>query len=118
MKISYKMILIFSVVMIAAVTLLTSYNIRQSLDNSIQFNESRFINMGSAMAWAIEQQISMMDLTVEELLDNASFMSSVNQFVRDDTEETKMGIAARNSIQQYMYRSPMVGSFYRVSFYT
>lgn len=112
------MILISSVVMIAAVTLLTYFNIRHSLDNSIAFNEARFENMGAAMGWAIEQQISMMDLTVGELNDNASLMSSLNQFVRDDSEEAKMRTAARNSIQQYLYRSPMVGSFYRVSFYT
>ena len=115
---SYKMILIFSLMMILAVTMLTGYATRQSLEDATVFASSRYFNMGDTMSRAVEQQIAMMDLTVEELLDNTSFMSTLNQFVRDDSDEKKMANAARNSILQYLYRSPMVDNFYRVSFYT
>ncbi|MBR3017081.1 MAG: histidine kinase [Clostridia bacterium] len=118
MRISYKMILIFSVMMIVAVTMLTGYATRQSLNDATVFASSRYFNMCDTMNRAVEQQIAMMDLTVEELLDSTSFMATINQFVRDDSADRKMANAARNSILQYMYRSPMVDNYYRISFYT
>lgn len=45
-------------------------------------------------------------------------MAAINQFVRDDSDDQKVGTAARNTVLQLLYRSPLVENFYRVSFYT
>lgn len=118
MKLSQKMILIFSIVMISAVAILTSYTTRTSLRSSEAFTAARFENMGTTISKALEQELAMMELTIEELLDNASFMAALNQYVRDDSEDQKMATAARNTIIQQLYRSPMVENFYRVTFFT
>ena len=117
MKISQKMILIFSVMMIATVAVFTRYSIQTNLDSFSAFTASRFYNMGSTISQAVEQQIAMMDLTMEDLMDNSSFMAALNQLVRDDSADSKMANAARNVLLQQLYRSPMVDIFFRVTFY-
>jgi len=118
MKLVYKMILIFSVMVVILVTILSGYAARLSLAGSEAFTAARFRNIGSTMSRAIEQQVSMMDLTMEELLDSTSFMSALNQFVTNDSADGKVANAARSAVLQQLYRSPMVDNFYRVSFYT
>ena len=117
MKISHKMIVIFSIMTL--VTTATFYIIASQmlLDNSTDMHSSHFTNMGNTILTAVEQQISMMDITTEELLDSTSFMSALNQYVSNDTTDGKVANAARNSVLQQLYSSPMVDSFYRVSFY-
>ena len=117
MKFSHKMILLFSIMMIAAVTIMSGYSTRMSLQGSSAFTSARFLNMGTTMSRALENHISMMDLAMEELLDNTTFMSALNQMVRDDSDDQKMANAARNILLQQLYRSPMVEEFYRISFY-
>ena len=118
MKISYKMILLFSIALIVAVSILTSYSTDISLRESITFNSVRFRNIGVTVLNRLEQQVGMMDLVMEELMDNTSFMAALNQFVRDDSDDRKMGQAAENMVSQMLYASPLVDLFYRVSIYT
>ena len=102
MRISHKMILIFSIMMITAVTVMSGYSARINLQGSSAFTHSRFLNMGSIMSRAIEEQIAMMDLAMEELLDNTTFMAALNQLVRDDSADGKMANAARNILLQQL----------------
>ena len=118
MKISYKMILLFSIALIVAVSVLTSYSTDISLRESITFTTVRFRNIGVTVLNRLEQQVGMMDLVIEELMDNTSFMAALNQFVRDDSEDRKMGQATENMVSQMLYASPLVDLFYRVSIYT
>ena len=90
MKISHKMIIVFSIAMILLVVLLTSYSINTSLEETSAFSAVRFRNMGDTMLRQLEQQISMMDLAMEELMDNTSFMAaletpmiSAEEYIRD-----------------------------------
>lgn len=117
MKISQKLILVFSLMMLFAIVAFYIFTSRMLLENSNSFNSNRFNNMGLTIINALEQQVSMMDMTAEELLDNISFMSALNQFVFNDSPDQKVANAARNAVMQQLYRSPMVDSFYRVSFY-
>ena len=78
----------------------------------------RFRSISHTVSEALDQQISLMDLVLEELLDNASFMAAVNQFVQDDSDDQKLATAAKSTMLQQLYRSPLVENFYRVSFYT
>ena len=124
MKTSYKMILIFTAVMIAAVTLfavLASRLFRESSDAyDTALEESRMESLGTATLNALEQQTEMMRLAIDEVLDSPTLMANINQFVRDQDEgsDNKMATAARNSVLQYLYHSPLVDSFYRVTFFT
>ena len=118
MKISYKMILIFSVAMILLVVSLSSYSINASLEETNAYNTIRFRNMGTTILRRVEQEIRMMDLAMEELMDNTTFMAALNQYVRDDSDDGKVGQAARTSVFNLLARSPLVDTFYRVSIYT
>ena len=122
MKTSFKMIGIFSLVMVLAVAFFAIYATRRFQASTDEFdtalNTSRLQSFGAATALAVEQQVSMMNLTIEELMDSPGLMATINQFVRDDTEEAKMGNAAKNSVLQTLYHSPLVDSFYQVDFYT
>ncbi|MBR5344783.1 MAG: histidine kinase [Clostridia bacterium] len=124
MKTSYKMILIFTAVMIAAVTffaILATRLFRESSDAyDTALEESRMESLGSASLKALEQQTRMMKLAIDEVLESPTLMATLNQFVRDRDEsgDSKMAIAARNSVLQYLYTSPLVESFYRMTFFT
>ena len=118
MKLNVKMMLLFSAMMLAAVAILSSYSTQLNIDSFTDLSNQQFHNISHTVSEALDQQISLMDLVLEELLDNASFMAAINQFVRDDSDDQKVGTAARNTVLQLLYRSPLVENFYRVSFYT
>ena len=118
MKLSWKMILIFSVMMLATTLILVLYSAQNILESTNVYTSARFLNMGKSISKALDQHISMMELTAEELLDNTSFTAALNQMVRDDSEDQKLANAASNSVLQILYRSPLVNSHYRVTFYT
>lgn len=118
MKLNVKMMLLFSAMMLAALAVLSSYSTQLNVDSFTDLSNQQFHNISHTISEALDQQISLMDLVLEELLDNASFMASINQFVRDDSDDQKVGTAARNTVLQLLYRSPLVENFYRVSFYT
>ena len=118
MKLNLKMMLLFSAMMLAAVAVLSSYSTQLNIESFADFSDLRFRSISHTVSEALDQQISLMDLVLEELLDNASFMAAVNQFVRDDRDDQKLATAAKNTMLQQLYRSPLVENFYRVSFYT
>lgn len=118
MKLNLKMMLLFSAMMLAAVAVLSSYSTQLNIESFADFSDLRFRSISHTVSEALDQQISLMDLVLEELLDNASFMAAVNQFVRDDSDDQKLATAAKNTMLQQLYRSPLVENFYRVSFYT
>lgn len=118
MKLNLKMMLLFSAMMVAAVAILSSYSTQLNIDSFSDLSKLQFDSISHTVSEALDQQLSLMDLVLEELLDNASFMAALNQFVRDDSEDQKMATAARNTVLQQLYRSPLVENFYRVSFYT
>ena len=118
MKLNLKMMLLFSAMMLAAVAVLSSYSTQLNIESFADFSDLRFRSISHTVSEALDQQISLMDLVLGELLDNASFMAAVNQFVRDDSDDQKLATAAKNTMLQQLYRSPLVENFYRVSFYT
>lgn len=117
MRLRTKMILLFSVVMAAATGIFSSYTVRLSVDGASIFTSARFSNMSASISLDIEQDIDMMHMTLNTLTENASFMSALNQFVRDDSEDQKMGVAARTAALQQLYQSPLVDQYYCVAFF-
>ncbi len=118
MKLSIKMALIFTVVMLISLFIL-SYNAGQlSVDGANAFTQSRFQNMSATIQRDLEQDISMMQLTLRELSENTSFVAAINQMVRDDSADQKMAIASSKAAMQQLLQSPLVDTFYRVTFFT
>lgn len=118
MKLSIKMALIFTVVMLVSLFIL-SYNAGQlSVDGANAFTQSRFQNMSATIQRDLEQDISMMQLTLRELSENTSFVAAINQMVRDDSADQKMAIASSKAAMQQLLQSPLVDTFYRVTFFT
>ena len=118
MRLSAKMVLIFSAMMLVALIILSSYATVVSLNGASAFTEARFHNMAVSIARDMEQDFSMMELALEELTNNSSFMAALNQMIRDDSEDQKMGLAAGKAAIQQMEQSPLVDAYQRVTFYT
>ncbi len=118
MKLSVKMTALFSVMMLAALMVLSSFAASLSISGATSFTKSRFNNMAVAIRRDLEQDISMMELTMNSLIETPSFLAALNQLVRDDSADHKVGKAAAQLAEQQLYQSPMVGSYYRVTFYT
>lgn len=118
MRLSGKLILIFSAMMFAALLLLSTYAGNISVQGANSFTQARFHNMAVSIQRDIQQDFSMMQLTLEELTSNASFMAALNQLIRDDSEDQKMARAAEQAALQQLSQSPLVDAYQRVSFYT
>ncbi|MDR0928632.1 MAG: histidine kinase [Oscillospiraceae bacterium] len=115
---SVKMMLLFSVMMFTSLLILSSIALRTMITGANAFTEVRFQNMSMSIVRDIQQDFSMMQLTMDELLGDTSFMSALNQAVRDDSEDQKMGQRARETVVSKFYQSPLVDNYYRISFYT
>ncbi len=118
MKLSVKMTVLFTAMMLIAMIALSSIAIRTSLDGATAFTKARFSNMAVAIQRDLEQNIEMMDLTINTLTETPSFLAALNQMVRDDSADLKMQRAAAQAAVQQLYQSPMVENYYRVTFYT
>lgn len=117
-RLSAKMILIFSVMMLLALLFLSAYAGNIAVTGANAFTESRFHNMAVSIQRDIEQDFGMMQLTMEELTGNSTFMAALNQMVRDDSDDQKMARAAEKAAVQQMSQSPLVDGYQRVTFYT
>ena len=118
MKLSVKMVLIFSAMMLVGLLIFSSYAAGVTVSGAEAFTQARFRNMETSVENALQREVSTMEMALRELSENTSFMAALNQMVRDDTEEQKMGVAAGKAAITQMQQSPLVGSFYRVTFYT
>ena len=117
-RLSVKIILIFSAMMLIGLLLFSTYAARTSVEGANAFTEARFNNMHTSIKRDLEQEYSMMEMTLMELTDNSTFMAALNQIVRDDSEDLKMAKAAENIALQQLTESPLVDRYYRVSFFT
>lgn len=117
MRLSTKMILLYSVVIAAALGIFLSFTIQTTVDAANKFTSARFSNMSTSVSLDIEQDIDMMRITLETLADNTSFLSALNQYVRDDSSDGKMGLMARTAALQQLYQSPLVDRYYSVAFF-
>ena len=117
-KLSTKMVLIFSAMMLVGFFLFYSFASRTSLDGAAAFTEFRFRNMCISIERDLEEELEMMETTMQELTENSTFMAALNQIVRDDSEDQKMAKAAEKIAIQQLVESPLVDMYYRVTFYT
>lgn len=118
MKLSLNMMLLFSVMMLVALLLLSSYAANMSVEGANAFTQARFHNMNTSISWNMKQDYALMEMTLQELIENTTFMAALNQIVRDDGEDHKMGEAAGRAAVQQLMQSPLVDTYYRVTFFT
>ena len=118
MKLSVKIVLIFSVMMLLGLLILSSYAAHTTIEGADTFTEMRFRNISTSVKQDLQLEYDTMDMTLRELTENTTFMAAVNQMVRDDSEDQKMAQAAARSAQSQLLQSPLVDLYYRVSFYT
>ena len=118
MKLSVKMILLFSVMMLVGLLIFSSYAARVTVQGASAFTEARFRSMSASIERDLTQEVSMMDMTLRELTENTTFMAALNQVVRDDSPDRKMAMAAGKTAVNQLLHSPLVDTFYRVTFYT
>ena len=117
-KLSVKMILIFSAMMLVGLGLFYSFSAQTTLQGAAAFTESRFRNMAASVERDMEQEYEMMEMTIVELTENSTLMAALNQIVRDDSEDLKMAKRAEVIALQQLTESPLVDLYYRVSFFT
>ncbi len=118
MKLSIKMTIIFTATILAALLIFSSYAATSSINGAMSFTKARFSNMAELIERDLSQDIEMMELTLDTLVGTPSFLSSLKQMVRDDSDDNKVGLAAAQKALQLLYQSPMVDNYYRVTFYT
>lgn len=118
MKLSVKITLIFSAMMLTALFILSFSAGQISINGANAFTKARFLNMSTSIQRDLEQDVSMMQMTLRELSENTTFMAALNQLVRDDSADQKMALAAGRAALQQLLQSPLVDTFYRVTFYT
>ncbi len=117
MRLSVKMMLIFSVMMLVGLLFLSSYAADTSVKGANTFTGARFLNMSTAIERELRQEIFMMDMALRELTENTTFMSALNQIVRDDSADQKMARRAEKTAVNQLLQSPLASTFYRVVFY-
>ena len=118
MKLSVKITLIFSAMMLTALFILSFSAGQISINGANAFTQARFSNMSTSIQRDLEQDVAMMEMTLRELSENTTFMAALNQLVRDDSADQKMALAAGRAAIQQLLQSPLVDTFYRVTFYT
>ena len=118
MRLSTKLILILSAMMLSALLVLSNYAANTSVMGANAFTEARFHNMALSIYRDIQQDFSMMQLTLDELTSNSTLMAALNQMIRDDSDDQKMAKAAEKAVLQQLIQSPLVDGYQRVTFYT
>ena len=73
MKLSWKMTLIFSIMMLAALFSMSMYASELTVNGENAFTKARFFSMSSSIQRSLEQDVSMMSITMQELTENTSF---------------------------------------------
>ena len=111
------MVLLFSIMMLVGLLILSSYAASVSVGGANAFTEARFRNMSTSISRDLTQEISMMEMSLRELTENTTFMAALNQMVRDDSPDQKMAMAAGKTAVTQLHQSPLVDSFFRVTFY-
>lgn len=116
MKLRTRMILIFSLMILLIVAVNTIYLVSTNVDGSMSYTEDRYKNMSNNMIRALEQYVSLMDLAIEDITSDTTFMEAFYAIKHADASDST---AAQQSLMlQTLIRSPIVSKFYRVSVFT
>lgn len=120
MKMSLKLILLFSVV--AVITTVTNSVLFLSAEMK-DLNEHTADNLtaiGNKMIAEVEQNIMMMDYALEEMASNTDFMNALYTVWTLGSEQDDLSayLQSQNTISSFLYHEPLNENFFRVSVWT
>ncbi len=117
MKMSRKMILVFFIMILLIVAISTYLLIRTNIEHTESAAEERFRNMAENMVQNVEHYVDMMDLAIEELTSDASFMEAFYQLSVHGDDNPIAAQVWQNKMSNTLYHSPAADNFYRVSIF-
>jgi len=118
MKMSLKLIILFSVLAVAVTLSFSIISYQSNLNNLYENTHTSLNTMGSMMQTEIEQYIGLMEYAMEELTSNIEFLDSLYKI--NNTEDPLFSSEIENAqtrMSRIMYESPLSSAFYRVSVY-
>ncbi len=118
MKISHKMILLFSAMILLIVLVNTAYLGRTKVEGSDALTADRYQNMAVNMIRNMEEYVTMMDLAIEDLTSDTAFMEAFYQVALGADEDPATVLSNQNKMFQALYHSPIADNFYRVSIFS
>ena len=119
MKMSHKLIILFSVLAILTTAAFSIFSYSTSIKNLSENTATSLNTLGSKMQSEIEQQIEMMEYSLEELTSNIDFMDAFYEVYLNSGSDDFSSIAGAQTIMsRIMYQAPLQSAFYRVSAYT
>lgn len=115
MRMSQKMIILFSLMAIMTTLANSLYFINLEMDALETTTANNLTAVGEKMVDEIEQYVLMMDYAMETMTSNAKFMESMH--LLDQLGNDADIVSAQTTITQALYHSPINGRFYRVSIF-
>ncbi|MBR3401013.1 MAG: histidine kinase [Parasporobacterium sp.] len=118
MKMSVKLIILFSVLAAVVTLAFTFISYHSSLDNLYANTHTSLNTMSTMMQTEIEDYIRLMDYSMEELTSNSVFMDSFHTISDSgDIEYSVNLVNAQTQMSRIMYEAPLSSAFFRVSVY-
>lgn len=115
MRMSRKMILLFSFMAIMTTLANSLYFISQEMETLETTTADNLTAIGEKMVDEIEQYVLMMDYAMESMTSNAKFMESM--YLLNQLGSDADVVSAQITITQSLYHSPINSRFYRVSIF-
>lgn len=112
MKMSKKLILLFSLMAFMTTGVNTYYFLNLEMDALNNNTADNLTAVGDKMIDEIEQYVQMMDYAIESMTSNAQFMESMH--LLDQLGSDADVVSAQTMVTQVLYHSPINKKFYRV----
>ena len=119
MKMSHKLIILFSVLAILTTAAFSVFSYTSNLKNLNENIYTSLNTLADKMQSETEQQIELMEYSLEELTSNIEFMDAFYQVYKNENYLDSPGLASAQTIMsRIMYQAPLQSAFYRLSVYT
>lgn len=118
MKISHKMVLVFSLlaVLTSVANMLILFHTQQNMLDSTFI--TRYRDTGERVIAELEQHVALMDMALEELTADVTFMNSFYRAYTDTQADEISTVSFQPTMSNTMHRSPLLSSFFRVAAFT
>ena len=116
MKMSVKLIILFSVLAVAVTLAFSFISYQSNLDNLYNNTHTSLDTMASMMKTEVEQYMELMEYAMEELTSDTDFMDAFYTIYNTEDPGYSADIVnAQTSMSRIMYQAPLSSVFYRVS---
>lgn len=118
MRMSQKMILLFSVLFLTTTIVSTIYNVNLLMDDLEKTTYTDLHILGSSIVDASEQYIQQMNFSIHSLSSNTEFMDALYRITSlEDIDDLSIQLSTQNHITRALYKVPIRQPFYRISLY-